>query len=282
MMMLMFRYGLLWVIFFFTISNRSMVYGASPFIQGIAEQEFLVHGKAAYEKRCIGCHGIKGDGKGEAAVLLDPKPRDFTSGIYKFRSSPLGSLPSDQDLMQILSKGVLGTSMPSFADVPEKERFTIIQYIKTFSPLWKDPANHQAAIVGAPMPMDDFRKPDLFLKRVEKGRVIFLEACIICHGKNGEGNGPGAADLINEWNEKIVPGNLTKTYIKSGKSVKDIYLRILTGVGGTPMPAFKDTYTDDQLWDVAAWVLYLRGVYNGVYDSQKLPIKLIEDQELQN
>ena len=38
-------------------------------------------GKAVYERKCLLCHGEKGDGKGPAAELLDPKPRDFTSGI---------------------------------------------------------------------------------------------------------------------------------------------------------------------------------------------------------
>src|SRR5437868_6671027 len=87
---------------------------ASPFVQTIARQEIIVHGKKAYERRCAGCHGVNGDGKGDAAIFLNPKPRDFSSGMFKFRSSALGTLPSDQDLMSTISKGVAGTSMPGF------------------------------------------------------------------------------------------------------------------------------------------------------------------------
>jgi cytochrome c oxidase cbb3-type subunit 2 len=257
------------------------LFASSPFIQSIADQELFLHGKAAYEKRCAGCHGANGDGKGETANMLDPKPRDFTKGIFKFRSSPLGTLPSDQDLMMTLSKGILGTSMPSFSDVPERERYAIVHYIKSFSPLWKEPTAFASAVTGAPFPQEDFQKATLFLKRAEKGRVLFIEACVTCHGQNGQGDGAGGVDLVTEWNESIKPANLTKPYIKSGSSVRDIYLRLLTGVGGTPMPAFKDAYTDDQLWDLAAWILYLRGVYQGSYDLQKLPLPLIQNHEIQ-
>lgn len=46
------------------------------------------------------------------------------------------------------------------------------------------------------------------------------------------------------------------------------------------MPSFKDTYTDDQLWDVAAWVFYLRGVENKIYEAP-LPLPMIQDSEVQ-
>jgi cytochrome c oxidase cbb3-type subunit I/II len=253
---------------------------ASPFVQSIAKQETIQHGKMGYEKRCAGCHGEKGDGNGIAAPFLDPKPRNFTSGIYKFRSSPLGTLPSDKDLMHTLSKGVLGTSMPNFADVPEQERFAIVQYVKTFSKMWDDPANFQGEVVGTVFPQEDFTNYKTFIERAKRGRSIFIEACVLCHGKNGYGDGESAADLVDDWNEKIIPANLSKTFIKSGRSIKDIYLRLLTGVGGTPMPSFKDTYTDDQLWDVAAWVFYLRGVESKIYEAP-LPLPMIQDSEVQ-
>ncbi len=57
-------------------------------------------GKAVYERKCLLCHGEKGDGKGPGAERLDPKPRDFTSGVYKIRSTASGQLPTDPDLMR--------------------------------------------------------------------------------------------------------------------------------------------------------------------------------------
>lgn len=254
---------------------------ASPFVQSIARQEIIIHGKAAYEKRCAGCHGVKGNGIGEAAAFLNPKPRDFTSGIYKFRSSPIGTLPNDQDLMHTLSKGIPGTSMPSFADVPEQERFAIVQYLKTFSKAWEAKENHGLPVDGAPMPVEDFQDFKKFSIRAEKGKKLFIESCLLCHGMHGKGDGEGSVDLTDDWGHPIRPADLTKLTIKRGKSVKDIYRTLLVGVNGTPMSSYKDVYTDDQLWDLTAWVLYLRGLNNGVYDLKAAPISPIQPEDVQ-
>lgn len=254
---------------------------ASPFVQSVARQEITVHGKRAYEIRCSGCHGVAGDGKGPAAVMLNPKPRDFTSGIFKFRSSPIGTLPSDSDLMLTLSKGVPGTSMPSFMDVPEQERHSIVQYIKTFSKNWQNPENFASPVVGAPFNPVDFTDYNKFIPRAQKGRALFVESCVLCHGTGGRGDGEGSVDLVDDWGNAIRPANLTKLTVKSGKSVKDIYRVLLTGVNGTPMSSYKDVYTDEQLWDLAAWVLYLRGLNNGTYSQENPPIKPIQPSEVQ-
>ena len=55
---------------------------ASPFRQNISDQELRKHGSEVYAKRCVGCHGVKGDGKGPASVFLDPKPRNFIPGVW--------------------------------------------------------------------------------------------------------------------------------------------------------------------------------------------------------
>jgi cytochrome c oxidase cbb3-type subunit 2 len=266
---------------FILLMLSSLPAASSPFVQSVARQELIVHGKLAYEKRCAGCHGLKGDGAGEAAMFLDPRPRDFTSGVYKFRSGALGTLPSDQDLMVTLSKGVAGTSMPSFADVPEQERFAMVQYIKTFSPAWESRENSGPAVTGAALPVEDFTDYKRFIGRAQRGRALFIESCVACHGTSGIGDGEGGADLADDWNQAIRPANLTRRTIKSGKSVQDIYRTLLTGVNGTPMSSYKDVYTDDQLWDLAAWVLYLRGLHHGVYDLAAPPIPLIDAKEAQ-
>ncbi len=254
---------------------------ASPFVQSVARQEIFAHGKKAYEKRCAGCHGVSGDGKTQAARFLNPRPRDFTSGIYKFRSSAIGTLPSDQDLMTTISRGVLGTSMPGFPDVPEQERFAIVQYIKSFSKSWESKENFGPLVQGTPLPEEDFRDYKKFIARAEKGRKIFIESCVLCHGPQGLGNGEGSADLVDDWQRPIRPADFSKRFIKTGKSVIHIYQTLLTGVNGTPMASYKDVYTDDQLWDISAWVLYLRGYHNGVYETENPPLKMISAQELQ-
>jgi cytochrome c553 len=61
---------------------------------------------ADYRRYCVGCHGDLGDGNGENAPWLDPKPRDFTLGIFKCRSTPTGTLPADQDLYDTIGRGL--------------------------------------------------------------------------------------------------------------------------------------------------------------------------------
>lgn len=242
---------------------------ASPFRQSVSDQEVIRHGLEVYENRCIGCHGVKGDGKGDAAKFLDPKPRDFTKGVYKFKSTPNEALPNDQDLMRTLTYGVPGTSMPSFSLLPEISKYAVIQYIKSFSDAWNDNENKMAKIQGRPYPVDDFRSHKKFIVRAKKGRTLYIENCLVCHGLKGHGDGEGAEGLSDDWDNPIRPANLTKPYIKSGRSVQDIYRVLLTGVAGTPMPSFKDSISDEELWDMAAFVLYLRGKKAGIYDELK-------------
>ena len=90
-------------------------------------------GKAVYERKCLLCHGEKGDGKGASAELLVPRPRDFTKGLYKIRSTA-NKTPSDQDLFRIITDGMPGTSMPSWAVLPDKDRHHLVAYLKTFAP----------------------------------------------------------------------------------------------------------------------------------------------------
>jgi len=72
-------------------------------------EDAIVRGKAVYNRRCVGCHGKNGDGNGAAATFLDPRPRNFTLGSFKFRTTPSGSLPTDGDLYRTLTRGVRWT-----------------------------------------------------------------------------------------------------------------------------------------------------------------------------
>ncbi len=77
-----------------------------------ALRESINAGEKTYKIFCLPCHGENGDSEVEAAEYLNPKPRAFTLGEYKFRSTPSGSLPTDQNLFSTISIGVSGTSMP--------------------------------------------------------------------------------------------------------------------------------------------------------------------------
>ncbi len=252
-----------------------------------AKRDELVQiGKVAYENRCSGCHGLKGDGNGNSARLLSPKPRDFTKGVFKFKSSPSGTLPSDEDLLKTLNQGILGTSMPSFALVNENEKRAIIEYIKTFSPdSWQEKKFDQQAAQLPPMPQGVFTKKDELIKAAKRGQAWFtVLECITCHGPTGVGDGPSAQKgMVDSWQHPIKPADLTKSYIKRGKTIQDIAQSLYFGIDGTPMPANGLVIKDIEVgvpslnqqpvvWDLAAYVFYLRGLGLGYYKDEIAPL----------
>lgn len=97
----------------------------------------LQDGHDAFMLYCYGCHGEKGDGKGPASAGMRPPPRNFTQGLFKFAGVPAGQLPTDEALDRTVRRGLHGTPMLPW-DIPAVERKAIIQYLKTFSPKWKD------------------------------------------------------------------------------------------------------------------------------------------------
>src|SRR5947207_1356017 len=91
-------------------------------------------GKAVYEKWCLECHGETGEGNGQAAKFMLPQPRDFTKAVYKIRSTASGELPTDDDLMKMVSEGLPGTAMPEWkSKLSEGDRKDVIAYVKKFS-----------------------------------------------------------------------------------------------------------------------------------------------------
>src|SRR5688572_25141528 len=87
-------------------------------------------GKTVYQQHCAACHGVNGDGNGPASVWLFPKPRNFSAGLFKIQSTPPGSPPTDEDLFQTVTRGMPGSSMPSFTYLSEQDRKEVVQYVK--------------------------------------------------------------------------------------------------------------------------------------------------------
>src|SRR5260370_26372231 len=91
-------------------------------------------GKALYRRFCVGCHGEEGNGLGENAQWLDPRPRDFTTALFLWRSTPTGTLPTDQDLYDTITRGIVATLMPTWRPLTPQQKVDYLAYIKTFSP----------------------------------------------------------------------------------------------------------------------------------------------------
>ncbi|OGL45371.1 MAG: hypothetical protein A2W05_11675 [Candidatus Schekmanbacteria bacterium RBG_16_38_10] len=213
-------------------------------------------GKLVYEKYCIGCHGERSDGNGPASRFLDPRPRDFTDerALFKFRSTPSGSLPTDDDLIRTIRRGVHWSSMPSWELLPEKEIEALVGYIKTLSPKWR------YFKPESPIPIPE---PPVYLgtpESAERGKKVYFDKaqCTKCHGGSGRGDGPSANELKDDWGYPIRPFDYTRGKLKSGDDVKDIYRTFVTGLNGTPMPNFLENLSEQERWDVISFILELR------------------------
>jgi cytochrome c oxidase cbb3-type subunit 2 len=211
--------------------------------------DLLDRGRAVYRQRCIGCHGPEGDGNGAAATFLSPRPRDFTAAVFKFRSTPSGTLPTDGDLYRTVTRGVRWTAMPTWHELPDKDRLAVVAFIKTFSKRWKDEKPEPPLVATA---------PPARVELVARGRELYASAkCWECHGDHGRGDGPSAAQLKDDLDRPIRPTDFTRGQLKGGAHVVDVFRTMTNGLDGTPMPSFVDTMSDDERWAISYYVMSL-------------------------
>ena len=200
-------------------------------------------GGRLYSQHCAVCHGVKGDGNGPRATQLSPSPRDFIKGVYRFRSTPTGALPTDEDLWKVISDGLHGTAMVPWLSLSENDRWALVAYIESLSPRFASEARVTPVVV--PKPPAESR--DL----VQQGRKLYGEDCATCHGAKGTGDGPA---VINAAKPRNPPRDFTSGLFKRGSGMGDIYLTLRTGLEGSPMGSFARALTPDETWAVAAYV----------------------------
>jgi len=223
----------------------------------------LERGKEIYSRYCAWCHGESGEGNGPAANYLNPRPRDFTYGLYKWKSTPFDELtPGEHDFFRMLGwgpsrkgerwTGLAGTAMPGWKGVlTQDEMKDVIAYIKSFAEL------------GAPeMPRIDLSgrvKPSI--ESFQRGKKLFADNCSECHGSLGRGN--GKKRLKDDFGVRTWPRDLTKPWtFRGGSAPHDIYTRITVGILGTQMPSFDDPESKKRLnpgqrWDIVNYVVTL-------------------------
>jgi len=205
--------------------------------------------KADYRRFCVGCHGELGDGNGENFPWVDPKPRDFQLGVFKCRSTPTGTLPTDQDLFDTIGRGIDRSNMPQWNTLTKQERTDLVAWVKHFSPRWLSEKP------GTPITIPP--EPEVTAERIKAGREVFAKVqCWKCHGVQGMANGPSASTLTDDLGRPIQAFNFTDgSRPKCGDTDRDIYRIFMTGLDGTPMPSFADNIKPDEAWDL---VFYLR------------------------
>ena len=204
------------------------------------------HGHWVFRGLCIGCHGAKGDGNGAVWELgekyakmhqLPRKPRDFTTAVFKVRSTPSGSLPTDKDLFAAISRGLVADQdMPAFKFLPERDRWAVVAYIKTLSTRWEEEKDYQEppVEVGEPPIPDE--------ASIVAGKLAYAEMkCAKCHGELGKGDGPSAPELTDDNGLSIKPRDFSDaSQFVGGSDPRGVYQTFTTGLDGTPMPTFAD------------------------------------------
>lgn len=211
--------------------------------------------KSDYRRYCAGCHGDLGDGNGENAVWLDPKPRDFTMATFKCRSTLTGTLPTDEDLFNTIGRGLTNSNMPIWNTFTSQQKADLVAYIKTFSARWEKEKPGDPIKVPA--------EPAVTIDSISHGKYLFTKLeCWKCHGPQGKGDGPSAATLTDSKDQPIRPYNFAGGHddsrFKCGSSNQDIYKIFMTGVDGTPMPSFADTIQPNDAWDLVHFLRTLQ------------------------
>jgi mono/diheme cytochrome c family protein len=233
-----------------------------------------------YRQQCLHCHGVEGGADGPTSAFLEPRPRDYRNGIFKFTAVKDKARPRREDLYRVLDIGVYGTAMPSFRRFSMAEREGLVDYVRLLSmrgevelnlvatykeeeqittaavldaykdvwDKWQDAKNKVVVFDGdIPSPTPE---------AIARGKVLFHDAakgnCASCHGDRGLGDGPSAWKIDeatgkrisayqDAWGHDITPRNLVQGLFRGGRRPIDIYRRIYAGINGGPMPAIGES-----------------------------------------
>jgi len=212
---------------------------------------FRALGAEVYRVRCTPCHGVNGNGRGPQAARLAIPARDFTTGVYELRSTPSGTLPTDEDLYRTVSRGLHGTAMLPWGWLTELERRAVVEHVKGFSSRFEE----EEPGVPVAVPPEPEATPEL----APRGAAAYVAAgCPKCHGPRGDGDGPSAATLKRDGGAPIRPRPFSDGRFLRGGSLPDLWLTLSTGLDGTPMPSY-ETLSPDDLWAIPAHVRALAG-----------------------
>src|SRR6202140_3541859 len=235
-------------------------------------------GKQLYYRFCWGCHGFHGDGNGENGPYLNILPRDFVAANFKCRSTPTGTLPTDEDLASAIERGLVNSNMPSWSALTEQQRDDLVAFIKTFSPRWKSEKP------GDPIPVPP--EPALNLESLRHGKELFTKLeCWKCHGTEGRGDGPAASTLTESNNQPIHPYDFESgSRFKCGTTNNDLFKIFMTGLDGTPMPSFADVIKPNEAWDLVHYLRTLQVTHKSpelrLWESTKEGAEIVKAQKI--
>jgi mono/diheme cytochrome c family protein len=241
--------------------------------RGTTAAAVATSGAQLYRRNCAACHGEDGGGNGPAARFLYPKPRDFRQGRFRLVTTA-NQVPSDDDLMRTLERGMPGSAMFPFGHLPEDERRELVaqvrqrvrqgledrlrQEAKEFGEQ-VDPKELAEALGRRTQPGARLEVPrDLPAPEagsVARGLALYRKGCASCHGETGKGD--GVQEQKDESGMPIRPRDFTRGIFKGGRESEQLYARVMLGVPGTPMPSSSSSLTPAEAGDVVNFILSL-------------------------
>ncbi|MBI4083903.1 MAG: c-type cytochrome [Candidatus Lambdaproteobacteria bacterium] len=209
--------------------------------------------RALYLRQCAHCHGEKGDGQGISAGFMHPRPRDFTFGTFKFRTTPAPvQTPSRADLRRSIGRGLPGTAMPGWEQALSAEEIDgLIQLIRTFGGWEQERWPTQTVAGGDRVPASR--------ESIARGAESFAKICAECHGAQGRGDSTSGKKLKDDWGERIFARNLTRPETwRWVRDAGDLFALVSVGIPGTPMPEHASKLSVAERWDIVNFAMTLR------------------------
>jgi len=225
--------------------------------------ELAARGRKLYAQHCSVCHGPDGRGDGTAAYFLQPRPRDFVTDGFRFVSTTRG--PTDTDLFRTITRGMPGSAMPPWEHLPTDDRWAMIAEVRRLvregllaDELARGSEQAEAeeyvakrTTPGKPVTVPP--EPPATPESIERGRMLYLQACASCH--DADGRGRLRRDLKDAKGYPIFARDLTRGVFKSSAEPRQIALRMLAGIPRTPMPGYSDmAKTPSDLWAIVHFV----------------------------
>lgn len=271
-----------------TLSTGCAVPGAhrGSAATGTAESA-ATSGAAIYRERCEVCHGSTGRGDGQAAFLLYPRPRDFTAGVFRFKSTLEGDPPTPGDVIRNVTNGIDRTAMPAFDGLLSAgEIEAVARYVLALDTEYSP----QDAVEPITVPARPLFDPTV----IAEGEHIYeMLRCGKCHGDTGHGDGPSSWDLKDSNGYPLPPADFTTGVFKAGRRPEDLYRTIRVGVAGTPMPSYEATLEGDfqvphvrpqtnKTWALVAFLesLVTDGQPAGIKSGGVIPVAAIADESM--
>ncbi len=208
-------------------------------------------GKQIFAAKCANCHGPEGKGDGGPSAMLNPRPRDLTLGRFKFRSTESGSLPTDDDLFKTVKYGLRNAAMPDWGTfIGDDSIRSVVGYVKSLSPRFAN-EKPQPVKLGSPIASS--------ASSVAAGKKVFDKLqCGHCHGNDGMGSGAVQEEFLDEAGHELTIPKLNEPWtFRGGATARDIVMRFRTGLDGTPMPSYKGTATESEMWHLANYIASL-------------------------